>query len=80
MCNSINPKIVWFHCNFLIIPSDLFNMKSVKGWNIHFESLSTEIKTAVMDLLFHLNRALLISSFNIVLAFALLFLERKGDA
>ena len=78
--NSIKPEIYYFRCNLPIVLLDLVIMKTIKVRNMQFEGLSAEIKTAVMKLLFRLSRALLISSFNIAIAFVILFLERRGDA
>ncbi len=47
---------------------------------MHFEDMLAQVKTEGAELLFRLNRVMLISSFNIAIAFVILFLERRGDA
>jgi len=55
-------------------------MKHIKGPSTHFEDVLSQVKTEGTELLFRLNRALLISSCNIAIAVVLLFLERRSNA
>jgi hypothetical protein len=46
---------------------------------MHCEDMLAQVKTEGAELLLRLSRALLISSFNIAIAFVILFLERRDD-